>query len=128
MYTVINIVVVLWIIFCSGCAIFPERVMHTSQYFDGVEIQYENELQKKDIKQVLCDILNLSKDDLRKKRYPDYAGKEKSWSLSQIIYRYFVADNPRKKLGDNLCEEVKTHEVQVEIKKLLQNLTSSSCD
>lgn len=116
------------LIYMDGCSMFPEKERQTAKYFNGVEVQYENDIQKETIVQVLNDILNMSGEELRRKKYPNYVGEKDAWYLPKIIYSYFVTDDSQKTLGDNLYSEIKTDEVQIKIKKLLESLTSDKTD
>ena len=108
----------------DGCSMSPEKKNQTARYFDEVEVQYENDIQKETIIQVLNDILSMPGEELRRKKYPNYVGEKDVWDLPKIIYGYFVADDSQKTLGDDLYSEVKTDEVQIKIKKLLKSLIS----
>lgn len=112
----------------DGCSMFSEKENQTARYFDGVEVQYENDIQKETIIQVLNDILNMPAEELRKKKYPNYVGENDAWNLPTIIYGYCIADDSQKTLGDDLYSEVKDDEVQIKIKKLLESLTSDKMD
>jgi hypothetical protein len=109
-------------IFSLKCAITSKGENMTSKYFDGIELQYENNFQKETIERALNDILSLEETELITRRYFDYRGKEQNWTLENVIYRYFVPNDSQKKLGDNFYRELKTKEVQVQIKKLLEKL------
>lgn len=117
------IMFLMMIVTFDGCTKFHMKKSQTARYFDGVEVQYENKAQKDTIIQALNDILNLSEEDLKTKRYPDYAGRRDIWNLSVMISRYFVPDDPNKSLGDNLYRELKSNEVQQKIKKIMGTLT-----
>lgn len=86
----------------------------TLEYLKNCEWQYE-ESQKENISTALNDILNLSEEELRDKRYSDYSGKENQWSLSKLIYSHCVWE-PGKFLGGNFTEK----EVRETVKQILE--------
>ena len=94
----------------------------TAQYFENIEIQYENSAQKDEIIRALKDMLSLDINQLKAQRYSDYSGREGQWTLTELLNRYFVPDDSSKVPGDNFFEEVQTPEVQKIIKELLKIL------
>lgn len=92
------------------------------KYFENVEIQYETETQKESILTVLNDILNLSADELKNKKYPNYTGKENQWDLPTLINRYFVPADKNTTLEFFFYTKIKRKEVQEQIEKILANL------
>ena len=93
-------------------------------YFENAELQYEGKVQEENIVTALNDILNLSEEELKTKRYKDYSGKEDQWDLPTLIYRHFVPDKKDKTLGNNFYHDVKSKEVQKQIKKILEKIKS----
>jgi len=91
-------------------------------YLDNVEIQYETEEQKKNIKKALNDILTLNTEELKKQRYDDYRGNKNQWDIITLIMRYFVPDEKNKTLGNNFYKEIKKNNVKAKIKKILRSL------
>jgi len=89
-------------------------------YLKGAELQYETEIQKENIANALNDILNLSEEQLKEKRYKDYTGRENQWDLPTLIYRYFVPEPPGTTLGDNFFQDVKSEETQEQVKQFLE--------
>ena len=118
-----QVVLLIIIYVLDGCSMWPNVENETARYFNGVEIQYENESQRDVIVQLLNDILSLPEQELRTRTYPDYAGHTGVWHLPEIIPRYFVPDDSQKTLGDHLYSELKTSQVQVKIRGLLATLT-----
>jgi hypothetical protein len=111
---------VLLVFLCAlGC---QEQKNPVLDYFEGVEIQCENDSQRENIKIALNDILILAEEDLRSKRYADYSGKENQWDLPTLILRHFVPDRKGKSLGDNFYKDVKSEEVQKIIRSFLEKL------
>ncbi len=88
-------------------------------YFSNAELQYEGEVQEENLIAAMNDILNLSEEQLKLKKYKDYSGKENQWDLPTLIYKHFVPAKEEKTLGDNFYHDVKAKEVQEIIKKFL---------
>ena len=103
-----------------GCSKDENPVLN---YFENAELQYEGKVQEENIVTALNDILNLPEEELKAKRYKDYTGKEDQWDLSKLIYRHFVPDKKGKSLGNNFYHDVKSKEVQRQIKKILEKIT-----
>lgn len=91
-------------------------------YLKGAELQYEGKLQKENIITALNDILKLSAEQLKTKKYKDYTGKENKWNLPTLIYRHFVPDAKNKTLGNNFYRDLKSRETQIEIKKIIMRI------
>ncbi len=111
----------------SGNDLIANRILSTfkfinpvTEYLKGIELQYETEIQKESIIVALNDILKLSSEQLKEKRYKDYTSEEDQWDLPTLIYRYFVPDRQGKSLGDNFYYDVKSEEVQKQIKQILE--------
>ena len=90
-----------------------------ADYLKSAELQYETEIQKENIANALNDILNLSEEQLKEKRYKDYTGRENQWDLPTLIYRHFVPEPPGTTLGDNFFQDIKSEETQEQIKQFL---------
>lgn len=91
-----------------------------AEYLEGAELQYETDVQKENIATALNDILNLPAEELKKRRYKDYTGKEKQWDLPTLIYRHFVPQWPGTTLGDNFYQDVKSKEAQEQVKQIFE--------
>lgn len=91
-------------------------------YLINVEIQFEGDLQKENIISALNDILTLSEFELKEKKYKNYLGKENQWDVQTLILKHFVPDNKTKTLGENFYTEIKAKDVQLEIKRILNEL------
>lgn len=94
-------------------------------YFENAELQYEGKLQKENIRHALNDMLNLSEEELKLKKYSDYTGKEGAWDLPTLIYSHFVPNIKSKTLGHNFYHDVKSQAVQKKIKQLLEKLNQT---
>ena len=88
-------------------------------YLSNAELQYEGEVQKENLITAMNDILNLSEEQLKLKKYKDYSGNENQWDLQTLIHKHFVPDKEDKTLGNNFYHDVKAKEVQEIIKKFL---------
>jgi len=91
-----------------------------ADYLENAELQYEGKIQEENIRTALNDILNLTEEQLKSKRYKDYAGKEDQWDLPTLIYKHFVPDRKGKTLGNNFYRDVKAEEVQKKIIDMLK--------
>lgn len=103
----------------TGCKKGENSVL---KYFENAELQYEGKLQEENIITALNDILHLSEEELKNKRYKDYTGKEDRWDLPTLIYKHFVPDKKGKSLGNNFYHDVKSKEVQRNIKQILEQI------
>jgi hypothetical protein len=104
-----------------GCKKEKNSVLN---YLENAELQYEGKLQEENIITALNDILKLSKEQLKTKKYKDYTGKENQWNLSTLIYRHFVPNKKNITLGDNFYCDIKSKEVQLEIGNILERIKS----
>jgi hypothetical protein len=92
------------------------------EYMQHAELQFEGKEQKVNIVTALNDILDLSEEQLKTKRYTDYTGNDNKWDLSMLIYRHFIPDKKGESLGNDFYHDVKSEEVQKEIRKILERL------
>lgn len=93
-------------------------------YFKNAELQCEDS-QKQNIINALEDALNLSEKDIKEKRYKDYTGKENQWDLQTLILKHFLS-NKNSTLGDHFYQDIKSEEVQKELKRFLNQLKKNS--
>ncbi len=93
------------------------------EYLKDAELQCET-VQKENIATALNDILDLSEEQLKERRYQDYMGKENQWDLPTLIYRHFAPIGPPIRpgvnLGNNFFHDVKSEEVQKQVKEILK--------
>lgn len=118
----VRILILLVLLYCfitTGCR---ESKNPVSDYFENAELQYEGKSQEENIVTALSDILNLPEEQLKTKRYKNYTGKENQWDLSTLIYRHFIPDKSSKSLGGDFYHDVKSKEVQKEIKIILERI------
>ncbi len=94
------------------------------EFFTNAELQYETESQKESIITALNDILNLnlSVEDMKNKKYPNYTGEENKWDLLTLINRYFVSADQNITLGNDFYTKIKSKEVQEQIEEIIANL------
>ena len=102
-----------------GC---NENENQVVDYFKNAELQCEGRMQEENIVNALNDILSLSKEELKSKRYKDYIVKENQWDLPTLIYRHFIPDREGKFLGEKFYDDIKAKEVQEIIEKILQQI------
>ncbi len=88
-------------LFSTGCQTYSGRAVGTSSkpnsvavYFHNAELQFETPAQGAEIRRALEDILNLSPEDLRKRRYANYQLVPESWDILTLIRSYFVPEKP----------------------------------
>ena len=111
------------VIVLMGCKKSENPIMN---YFENSELQYEGKLQEENIITALNEILSLSEEQLKTKRYKDYTGKEDQWDLPTLIYRHFVPDKKDKSFGNNFYHDIKSKEVQQKIKQILEKIKQSA--
>ena len=102
----------------DGCRKAKNPVL---EYFENVELQYEGKSQEENIIHALNDILHLSENELRSRKYRDYTGKDNQWDLSTLISSHFVPDKGVS-LGNNFFHDVKADEVQERVRQILKQI------
>jgi len=120
-------------IFISGCE--SQRVTLGSSispaysdnvivaFFDEAELQIETADQEQVLIKALNDMLRLSPDELRKKRYANYQLEPEKWTLAEVLSRYYYARTPIE-FADLLIEETTSDKSKDAIKKALVKLQS----
>ena len=103
----------------SSCKDSDNQVLN---YFNNTEIQYEGDIQRENLITAMKDILNLSEEQLKLKKYKDYSGEDNQWDLKTLIYKHFVPDNQSKTLGDDFYHDIKAKEVQEKIRQILKQI------
>ena len=98
------------------------------EFFLNAEIQYETEQQKESIITALNDILNfdLSVEELKNKKYPDYTGKPNQWDLPTLINKYFVPADKNITLGKNFYNQLRKKRVYDTIQEIVIMLKKTS--
>ncbi len=92
------------------------------KYLENIEIQYETQSQKAVILEVLNDMLKITPEMLKQKKYPNYTGEKDQWDCRIVLDRYFVPDDPSKTLSDDFYNEITTRTVQKRILLLISDL------
>ena len=108
----------------ASCIVCGKAENPVAEYFENAELQYEGEVQKENILTALNDILCLSEDELRARRYKNYTGKDDEWDLPTLIVRHFVPDE-KKTLGNNFYHDIKTKEMREKIEKMIAQIRES---
>ena len=72
----------------------PNQENSVAAFLKSAERQAETNEQRKEIQRALRDMLNKPPAELRQVRYADYAGKADSWSITQLLQRFFVPVPP----------------------------------
>lgn len=113
-----NILLQISLILC-GC---KENKNSFALYLDNVEVQFQGEFQQTVILEALNDILELSPEELKNKRYPDYVGNDNQWDLPTLINKYFVPDQSSKGFGDDFYNDAKSTKVLRRIRLLIHDI------
>ncbi len=100
----------------------PEGKNLVVDYLTTAELQYEGGIQKQNIYAALNDILYLSEQEIRHKRYKDYNGKEEQWDLPTLIYRHFVPSQQGKTLGNNFYRDIKLEDVREQVENIIDKM------
>ena len=91
-------------------------------YFSNAELQYEGENQRENLITAMNDVLNLTEEQLKLKKYRDYSGDVNQWDLQTLIHKHFVPDKEDKTLGKNFYHDIKAKEVQEKIRQILKQI------
>jgi hypothetical protein len=91
-------------------------------YFNGAEVQAEDDDQKAVVKRAFVDMLYEPVDTLRRKRYPDYQMRPHKWPITEVLYHYIVPDPLILFEDDEFFRDVKKPEAQEIIQKWLHHL------
>ena len=60
-------------------------------YLQGADQQWETQEQGREIERALNDMLTLSPDELRNRRYANYQMQPGAWTTIELLHRYFVS-------------------------------------
>jgi hypothetical protein len=63
-------------------------------YLQGADQQFENAGQGREIEKALNDMLTLSPDELRTRRYANYQMEPDAWTIIDILHKYFLPSKP----------------------------------
>ena len=92
-----------------------------SDYLEGAEVQFDPESRRTVIMVALKDAINLPAEELARRRYPDYRGREGRWDLPTLIRRHFVPDG-MDNLGTDFYYDIGSPEVRELLRQLLDGL------
>ena len=59
-------------------------------YLEGADQQWETQEQGREIEKALNDMLTLSPDELRNRRYANYQMQPGAWTIIDILHKYFL--------------------------------------
>lgn len=93
---------------------------HVYEFLKGAELQCEDE-QRPEVKQVLNDLLTLSGDGLKKKRYKNYKG-QKEWTAAYFIERHFVPNSNKSLNQKKFYDELSDPRVKQVIQEYLEKM------
>jgi hypothetical protein len=119
-----NLVVVLvFVVFSFAACAQDSSDLQLYNYLNGAELQVETDDQRQEIKQALQDMLNLSPEELEKKRYKNYRMEANQWTLVELLQAYYFPQKPMA-LDDSIAlyRETSDPKVRQIISKLLSNL------
>jgi hypothetical protein len=105
--------------------VFPLKAKELSQtynFFYNVEVQFDTDFQRKEIIKALNDMLTLDTVSLKNKKYSNYNQEGEFWTITELIYKYFVPDDQNKTLGDNFFSDIKNSNVSNILKKIKNDL------
>ena len=91
-------------------------------FFQNSELQSETDEQRLVIQQALKDMLDKSPAELSKKRYFDYQGVKRNWSVIDVLQHYFVPNPPRTIDRQEFYKDYSAPEAHAAIQNQLDNL------
>lgn len=77
---------------CAG----PFACRHTAPntvvtYLQGADQQWENMDQQREVEKAINNMLTLTPDELRNRRYANYQMQPGAWTITELLDRYFVS-------------------------------------
>ena len=109
-FTIIFSSLFLLIFFNEGCG--HKGGNPVLNYLQNSELKFSNKTQRDNIMEAARDILLISVDDLKKRRYKDYDGNEGQWDLQTLLTKHFVPKKQGLAWGDDFYNDVKQDSVQ----------------
>jgi hypothetical protein len=88
-------------------------------FLEGAERQCETSEQLHEIRQALIDMLELSSEQLREKRYATYRMEPDAWTAPELLERYFVPQAGAFLDRESFYRDVKAPAAQAAIRKQL---------
>lgn len=101
----------------SGCG--KKGGNRVLNYLKNSELKFDNKIQRDNIMDAGKDVILLSSDDLKLRRYKDYDGNENQWDLQTLFTKHFVPKKPGLDWGDDFYHEVKQDSVQAFMSHIL---------
>lgn len=117
----VSLILSLIILVLSTISACNHRENPVLNYFQDVELQYETDSQLINITAALNDLIKLPKEELAKKRYCDYTGKQDQWDLKQVLDHHFVPKRAQT-FGNDFYTDVKDKEVVELATAILKNI------
>lgn len=96
-----------------------------ASYFTGAEIQAETDAQRAEVQRALVDILTLGVDELKAKRYADYAGAKDKRTVLEIVADHVVPATPKRLDASAFFADVKSAQAQAAVRDKLDSLDAS---
>ena len=106
----------------AGVTQEPESRPDLVDFLEGAQVQYESEAQRLTILGALEDVLALSVQDLKGRRYRDDQGTEGQWDLRTLVTRHLVPDSREKSPGFHFYSDLKSPEVMARIETMVEEL------
>ena len=95
-------------------------------YFTGAEIQAETDEQRAEVRKALADMLALNADELKAKRYADFAGTANQRTVIELIANHVVPSAPHMLDASVFFADVKSPQAQIAVRAKLDELNKSS--
>lgn len=95
-------------------------------YFSGAEIQAETDEQRAEVRKALADMLALNADELKAKRYADFAGTANRRTVVELIANHVVPSAPHMLDASVFFADVKSPQAQIAVRAKLDELNKSS--
>ncbi len=90
-------------------------------FFDEAEAQMETDDQRQILMRALDDMLRLSPNELRNKRYANYQLEPGKWTLAEVLTHYYYARTPIE-FPELLIDDISSKNSKQAIKKALIHL------
>lgn len=91
----------------------------------GAEQQWETADQGREIERALNDMLTLGPDVLRTQRYANYQMEPNAWSITELLYRYFVSEALRMLDEGRFYQDITAPSAQAAIRGHLREVRRS---
>ena len=84
--------IVICVVLCTGLIACQHPHPNTVVvYLQGADQQWENMDQQREIEKAFNDMLTLSPDELRNRRYANYQMQPGAWTIIDILHKYFLS-------------------------------------